>query len=138
EAYAKAHFTNPTLHEATGIWYDIIEPGDPSSFNYKMNYPVVYVNYTGELLDGTEFDSRNTSTGTKFSLGGGIIPAWQVALFPEEILYDEDGEPLDEAFKFGGITSDGLKKGAVIQFVTPSYLAYGQRSSGEITPNSPL
>ena len=138
EEYAKEHFTDPHLHEQTGIWYEIVEPGDPSSFTYKMTYPVVHVNYIGELLNGTEFDSHDSAAGAKFSLGGGIIPAWQAVFFPEEILYDDKGEPLDEPYPFGGITSDGLKKGSVIRFVTPSYLAYGNGSSGKITANSPL
>jgi len=139
EEYAKTHMNAPQLHETTGIWYEIVSPGETGSFTYKASFPTVYVNYVGELLNGDEFDSDDSAAGAKFSISNnGIIPAWQIAFFPKEIKFDEKGEPLDKPIEFGGITSEGLQKGAVIKFVTPSYLAYGQQNSNTVPANSPL
>ncbi|MGV3764156.1 FKBP-type peptidyl-prolyl cis-trans isomerase [Parapedobacter sp.] len=137
EEYVLANMPGAILHEETGIWYEIVSPGTAGSFNYKTVYPNVYVNYVGELLNGTEFDSDDSASGAKLNLGNTIL-AWQAVFFPTEIRYDENGELLTEPHVFGGITGDGLQKGAVIRFVTPSKLAYAQRSNGTIPANSPL
>ncbi|MEC3880497.1 FKBP-type peptidyl-prolyl cis-trans isomerase [Parapedobacter sp. 10938] len=137
EEYVLANMPGAMEHEETGVWYEIVEPGEPGSFNYKTTYPNVYVNYVGELLDGTEFDSDDSESGAKLPLGN-MIGAWQLVFFPTEIRYDENGELLPETFKFGGLLPDGLQKGAKIRFVTPSFFAYAQQGRGTIKPNSPL
>ena len=149
EAYAKEHLTNPQFHELTGIWYEVESPGDPSSYNYKIinvpnsnqSYPEapnVWVNYTGKLVQtNVVFDSDDKDEGVKLSLAQ-VIAAWQAAFFPEEILYDEDDNLLDEPFEFGGITPNGIKKGGVIHIVTPSRWAYANSGQGSVPANAPL
>ena len=75
----------------------------------------VSVHYTGKLLNGKVFDS-SVSRGTpfRFQVGvGQVIRGW------------------DE-----GIVT--MKVGEKAIFLIPSPLAYGERSAGEIPPNSPL
>ncbi len=134
EEYAKANLSAPSFNESWGIWYEIIDPGEPGSYEYKvtsqggLEFPTVTVKYTGQLLDGTVFDSRQEDEGVKLSLGGNIITAWPVAFFPQKI---EDND-------VNGLTVSGLQKGAKIRFVTPSRWAYANQSSGKIPANSPL
>lgn len=144
EAYAKAKMISPTFHEETGIWYEITSYGDPASYEYKAEFngsqyypeaPDITVTYTGRLLNGTEFDDDEAA---EISFNDVAVRAWIAMFFPKEILYDLDGELLDKPYKFGGITTQGLKKGAKIRFVTPSYMAYGNTSTGKIPANSPL
>ncbi|MGK6350006.1 FKBP-type peptidyl-prolyl cis-trans isomerase [Parapedobacter sp. DT-150] len=145
EAYAMANLDNPLFHERTGIWYEIIEPGDPASYQYKViesqnaiEAPAVWVNYEGRLVNSdTEFDSDDTAGGVKMSLAG-VILAWQAIFFPEEIIYGEDGELLEEPAEFGGITESGLGAGAVVRIVTPSRWAYANQGQGSIPANAPL
>jgi len=74
----------------------------------------VVVNYTGKLLDGTEFDS-NTTGGFSFPLGQGrVIKGWDI-----------------------GIAL--LSKGGKATLYIPSSLAYGSRGAGgSIAPNMVL
>src|SRR5690606_10521201 len=101
EAYAMQHLDMPQFHEATGIWYEIVQPGDPSSYQYKVitdeinpsqsaiEAPVIFANYTGKLVQSnTVFDSNDKDEGAKFSLGS-VIQAWVLAFLPKEIIYDE-------------------------------------------------
>src|SRR5690554_2233749 len=151
EEYALEYLDNPQFHEETGIWYEIITPGDPSSYQYKMvpdpynssqltiEPPVITVNYTGRLVPAnTVFDSE--ADGYEVSLAG-VITAWQFAFLPKEIIYDEDGDLLEEPVKFsgvGGLTPNGLGVGAVIRIVTPSLLAYRNQGQGSVPANMPL
>lgn len=151
ETYAKAHMINPQFHEETGIWYEVITPGDPEPYQYKatvnpsnpsqssIEAPDITVNYTGRLVqDNTVFDSDDE--GFEVSLAG-VIAAWQFAFLPEEIIYDQDGELLEEPIKFsnvGGLTPQGLGVGAVIHIVTPSLLAYRNQGQGKVPANAPL
>src|SRR5690606_2140499 len=137
EEYVLNNMPGAIEHEGTGIWYEIVSAGTAGSFDYKASYPNIYVNYVGELLDGTEFDSDDSESGAKLPLGN-MIGAWQLAFFPTEIRYDETGEPLDETIKFGGLLAGGLQEGATMRLVTPSFLAYAQGSRGKIPANSPL
>ncbi len=137
-AYAQEHLTNPQLHEPTGVWYEIESTGDPESYQYKLEYPNVWVNYTGKLVStNATFDSNDSDAGAGISLGQ-VIGAWQIALFPKEIEYDADGNLLSQPEEFGGITQQGIKKGGIIRIVTPSRWGYGNRSQGSIPANSPL
>ncbi|WP_090601956.1 FKBP-type peptidyl-prolyl cis-trans isomerase [Parapedobacter koreensis] len=150
EAYANEHLNVPRFHEPTGIWYEIIQPGDPASYQYKVvprqdnpsqlviEAPTVHVNYTGRLVQtNTVFDSNDDEDGAEISLAN-VILAWQAIFFPKEIIFGEDGELLDEPVDFGGITQDGLKAGAVFRIVTPSRWAYQNRGQGTVPANAPL
>jgi len=153
EAYAMQYLDNPQFHEATGIWYEIVQPGDPSSYQYKVitdeinpsqsaiEAPVIFANYTGKLVQSnTVFDSNDDDEGAKFSLGG-VIQAWVLAFLPKEIIYDEDGELLDEPVKYGGVggfTQTGLTAGSVIRIVTPSQYAYAHQGQGSVPADAPL
>lgn len=153
EAYAKEHLDNASLDEETGIWFEVVAPGDPESYQYKLieddinpsqstiEAPVIYANYTGKLVnDNTIFDSNEEDEGAEFSLGS-VIQAWILAFLPEEILYNQDGEYLEEPIKFGqvgGLTSGGLTAGSVIRIVTPSHLAYGHQGQGKVPADAPL
>jgi FKBP-type peptidyl-prolyl cis-trans isomerase FkpA len=94
-----------------GVYYVIEEAGSEEKPNITSN---VTVHYTGKLLDGTKFDSSvDRGTPATFSLQG-VVPGWTF------------GIP-----KFG--------KGGKGTLLIPSYLAYGERGSGEqIPPNSCL
>ena len=145
EEYAQAHMIAPQLHEATGIWYEIVSPGDPTSYEYKASpagsgynfeIPDITVTYTGKLLNSTT--PVLSVDDEEFSFNQAPVQAFISVFFPEVIEYDLDGEPLDEPYEFGGITETGLKKGAIVRFVTPSYLAYANSASSTIPANSPL
>lgn len=94
-----------------GIYYVVEETGSEEKPNITNR---VTVHYTGKLLDGTKFDSSvDRGTPATFSLQG-VVPGWSF------------GIP-----KFG--------KGGKGQLLIPSYLAYGERGSGDkIPPNSCL
>lgn len=132
EEYVMLNFPGATFHEATGIWYQILQPGTPGSYEYKftneqIEVPVVTVKYKGKLLNGVQFDENQTDAGLKISLGR-VIQAWQIAFLPREI----DGEDV------AGLTYEGLQKGAKIRIVTPSLWGYRNQKHQDIPPNSPL
>lgn len=123
KAYALANFTTPTLHDSTGIYYQIDATGDEASYTYKISgnglaAPEISVKFVGKLLDGTIFDQSTTDQTTNFSslqiainkFGG----SWYYAFVPKTINYNGND------IKLLGFTTTGLKKGSVIRFVTPS------------------
>ncbi len=133
EEYVMQHLPNATFNEDWGVWYELVSIGNRAEYEYKiidnrLEAPTVQVKYTGKLLNGTVFDEQKDDDGIEFSLGGNLIQAWPLAFFPKEI-----GD-----VEVGGLTPSGLYPGAVIRFVTPSYLAYGNQQNGTIPPNSPL
>lgn len=148
--YAEEYLDNPQFQEETGIWFELVNTGDPSSYQYKVipdqynpsnsiiEPPVITVKYTGKLVEGnTVFDSNEEF---EISLGR-VIAAWQFAFLPKEILYDEDGGMLAEPVKFsgiGGLTTSGLGVGSIIRIVTPSLLAYRNQGQGKVPANAPL
>lgn len=75
----------------------------------------VFVQYTGWLPDGTEFDSSRDRGGFSFMLGTGeMLPAWEQGL-------------------------RGMNGGGVRRLVVPPELGYGPHGSGDsIPPNTPL
>ncbi len=87
---------------ASGLQYKVITPG--AGANPKPT-DQVSVNYTGTLLDGTEFDASAKHGGpAKFPVNG-VIPGWQEALqlmkpgakyqlwIPPKLAYDLDSPP---------------------------------------------
>jgi FKBP-type peptidyl-prolyl cis-trans isomerase FkpA len=88
---------------ASGLQYKVITPG--SGENPKPT-DQVSVNYTGTLLDKTEFDASAKHGGpAKFPVNG-VIPGWQEALvlmkpgakyelwIPPKLAYDLDSPPM--------------------------------------------
>jgi FKBP-type peptidyl-prolyl cis-trans isomerase len=95
---------NPgVITTASGLQYKVITPG--SGTNPKPT-DQVSVNYTGTLLDKTEFDASAKHGGpAKFPVNG-VIPGWQEALvlmkpgakyelwIPPKLAYDLDSPPM--------------------------------------------
>lgn len=132
--YVAANMPGAVFHPSSGIWYEILVEGTEESYTYHISaatnslvIPNITVQYEGQLLDGTVFDSNDKPEGFTFWLNQ-VIPAWQVAFLPQEI----NGQRLN------GLTPNGLQKGSQIKIVTPSYLGYENRQNGNIPANSPL
>lgn len=138
KAYAEEHFDNPQESQEYNIWYEVLEQGDPGSYEYKLvkdpndpnreyiEAPEVTVKYILRLLDNTVVETKDDA---KFFLDG-TIRAWQYAFLPKEI----DGRRIE----IPGLTETGLKAGSKIRIVTPSIWAYGNGGNENIPPNSPL
>lgn len=101
-----------TLHTEQGLQYMIVEEG---SGPQPQPGQVLYVHYSGYLMDGTLFDSSvQRGEPFRFVLGQGqVIPAW------------------DQGFAL-------LSKGARARFIVPPHLAYGDRDMGVIPPGATL
>lgn len=131
--YVAEHMPNALYDDRSSIWYEVLEEGNPESYQYKLDAsglvisPLVTVNYTGKLLSGQTFDSNDNPDGIDFDLSS-LIVAWHIAFLPN---YVGDREAI-------GLTSTGMKKGSKIRFVTPSYFGYQNQQHGSIPPNSPL
>lgn len=95
----------------SGLQYKVITEGKGSMPSVN---DTVTVNYKGNLLDGTEFDS-SYKRGTPATFGvKGLIPGWTEAL-------------------------QMMKTGSKWQIFVPAKLAYGERGAGrKIGPNSTL
>lgn len=95
----------------SGLQYEILKEGTGDSPSSAAS--TVKVHYKGTLLDGTEFDSSySRGEPATFPLNR-VIPGWTEGL-------------------------QLMKEGATYRFTIPSDLAYRDRNSGKITPNSTL
>lgn len=110
QAYIKANHLTMTK-DASGIYYQIItsNPGP-----HPTLADTVKVTYSGELLNGTSFDSQNATT---FAI-------------------DELVKGAQDALLLVG--TNGKAPFARIKFIVPSRLGYGNVTFGNIPPNSPL
>lgn len=95
----------------SGLQYEVLKEGTGDSPSSAAS--TVKVHYKGTLLDGTEFDSSySRGEPATFPLNR-VIPGWTEGL-------------------------QLMKEGATYRFTIPSELAYRDRNSGKITPNSTL
>tara|TARA_R110002124_G_scaffold184788_2_gene352238 strand:+ start:103 stop:891 length:789 start_codon:yes stop_codon:yes gene_type:complete len=96
---------------ASGLQYEVLTQGEGKSPASETSS--VKVHYRGTLLDGTEFDSSySRGEPATFPLNR-VIAGWT------------EGVQL-------------MKEGSKYRFTIPSNLAYGERATGNITPNSTL
>lgn len=107
QAYLKANNITDAVHDASGLYYKVVTPG---TGNYPIATSTVTVNYTGKLLNGTQFD-----TGTAFvaNLNGGVIKGWTIGL-------------------------QHINTGGRINLYIPSAMGYGNADNGAIPKNSVL
>ncbi len=94
----------------SGLQYIILDEGDDV---HPEGKDTVWVQYTGTLLDGTEFDASNPEKDPVRMLMHRVIKGWT-----EGLSY--------------------IGQGGHIQLFIPSDLAYGTRGSNGIEPNSTL
>ncbi len=111
EAFAaKFAKENGVKKSSTGLLYKIEKTGSGKT---PEDSDTVVVNYTGKLIDGTEFDnSYKRGEPASFQLDG-VIPGWT------------------EGLKY-------IKKGGKIKLVVPADLAYGKNGYPHIPINSTL
>lgn len=110
QAYIQANHLTMTK-DTSGIYYQIVT-SNPGS--HPTLTDTVQVTYTGELLNGTSFDSQNVAT---FAVNELVRGAQDALLL---------------------VGANGKAPYARIKFIVPSRLGYGNVTFGNIPPNSPL
>lgn len=98
---------------------------------------LITAHYVGTLTDGTEFDS-SYSRGQAFEcvIGTGrVIKGWDLGVLGSDI-----GAELLSKWGIEMVLPDfePMKIGGKRQLIVPAYLAYGERTVGQIPPNSEL
>ena len=94
----------------SGLQYKVIKAGDGQK---PQKTDAVVCHYRGTLLDGTEFDSSYSRGEPAQFRVDQLIPGWTEAL-------------------------QLMPVGSKWELYIPSYLAYGARQAGQISPNSTL
>ncbi|HWK02967.1 MAG TPA: FKBP-type peptidyl-prolyl cis-trans isomerase [Puia sp.] len=97
------------VKDTTGLYYQVITQGTGAVPNGNS---VIYVTYTGTLLNGTIFDSTTNSAKTGFKLSN-LIAGWQIGM-PK------------------------IQAGGHIKLLIPSAYGYGCLGSGSIPANTPI
>lgn len=95
----------------SGLLYKIIEKGDTSIV--ASDKDTVWVNYTGTLIDGTEFDSNKNAGEPVQMMVNGVVPGFK------------------EGLQLVG-------QGGKIELYIPAELGYGEYGPRGIEPNSTL
>ncbi len=95
---------------ASGLQYLVVKQGDGIK---PRAYDAVTVHYTGRLIDGTVFDSSEERGEPATFAVGQVIPGWVEGL-------------------------QLMSEGSAYRLFIPSELAYGNRGTGPIQPNSTL
>lgn len=141
KTYAEENFTNPTLDDSTGFWFEILTPATDQSYQYTLTSsgnwvtPIASVKYKGELMNGTVFDEPSQPISMNIVQSSqsqnGLIPAWVIAFRPKKITFN--GTEFNT-----GLIEGGLKKGHKIRFIAPSPYCYDNISRDKIPANSPL
>jgi FKBP-type peptidyl-prolyl cis-trans isomerase FkpA len=96
----------PALRHESGVYYQIIDQGS-GNYDYLSKSPTITAKYKGRLLNGTVFDSSDSS---KFPLSG-VIAGWKI------------GIPL-------------IQKGGKIRLIIPSGYAYGTNAEKDNNGNT--
>ena len=99
-------------HKLTGVkapWGTYVVITNPGTGDNLSDTSIAVVNYTGKLIDGTEFDSSTKNGGPVTFPVGGVIKGWT------EIL-------------------QLMTKGAHWKVYIPAELAYGDRGAGAAIP----
>lgn len=110
KAYLKANNLVAAQDSVTGIFYNIVAPGNGRD-SVKYNMTKVKTLYKGWLLSGTVFDSTGTTPREFYA--GEVIVGWQFALTK-------------------------ITKGGKIRVYIPSYYGYGRQARQGIPANSVL
>jgi len=105
KTYLAAHPTISATKDASGLYYQIITQG--TGVNATISSTIT-VNYTGTLLDGSQFDTT-TGRGPYTTALQNVIAGWQI------------GIPL-------------VKAGGRILLIMPSGMGYGNSSPGAAIP----
>lgn len=149
ESYVKKNYPNAQQLETTGIWYEIINEGEPDSYEYTIKDTLnaswirseAIMNYKGRLVsDGSIFDetkdiTKGDTLPLLFNFNNGqtsVIGAFNIAIFPKKMTVNDKELDLGELFE------DGAQNGSKFRIIAPSYYGYGNRQNGKIPANSPL
>lgn len=99
-----------SFQDTLGLYYQIVTQGTGATPTANS---VIFVTFTGELMNGAIFDSTTNSASTGYTLDQ-LLPGWQLGL-PK------------------------IQAGGHIRLLIPSDYAYGCQGSGSTIPaNSPL
>jgi len=96
------------IRDASGVYYNIISPGEGTPVTLISN---ISVNYTGKFFDGSQFDASTVGSPLVSNLNV-LIKGWQI------------------------LTK--IKKGGKVRILVPSHKAYGSSGRNTIPGNCPL
>ena len=112
EAFLAEKFNESGVEKSeSGLLYKIIEKGDTSLVAASKD--TVWVNYTGTLIDGKEFDSNKNAGEPVQMMVDNVVPGFKEGL---------------------GLVGQGGK----VELYIPADLGYGERGNRGIEPNSVL
>ncbi|MBE7175792.1 MAG: FKBP-type peptidyl-prolyl cis-trans isomerase [Mucilaginibacter polytrichastri] len=73
----RGNLTGVTRDNNSGVWYQLTDTTTYTDSPTVNTNSIVYVRYTGRLLDGSVFDQRTNASGFRVS---STIQGWQIAL----------------------------------------------------------